>query len=349
MGVFLLLIMPRQSSAQEKSALDSLYDELDQAFLDADLPPSLLQMADSLILLLDQDFHSIGILAGYMSNVITAGRDLGIDQHGFNTGLSYFHPSGMFADVSGFWNSEYDPTYYLTTVGIGYFQTIGKHWNISAGHDFMFYDSDIEFLFDKAARLSAFYQKEHWEAGLDYRYLYGREQAHRLVGLLSGRITFNDVAGMDRIALIPGITVQSGNATVQYYQQSETPLRDMYTIINNGDYPELTERDYLRLSYLIYKGYQFRAVQFLRDRGFSLGQIQQIITEYEENQLEYSDVFGLMNIGLSAAVSISKKNWNLYLNYTYNFPIALPGEDFEYPRNDYISISLMYTLLWAAR
>jgi len=349
LGSVLFLFLHGGLFAQEKSELDSLYDELDVLFEEADLPAGLLAKADSLFALMDLKYHSLGVRAGYLSNVLTAGRDLGIDQHGFNAGLSYFHPSGMFIDLSGYWNSEYDPSYYLTNTGIGYMHEFNEHWNASIGHDFMFYDNEIDFIFDKAARLSGFYQSKNWEAGLDYRYLYGRESAHRLVALLNGRLTWREVGGIDRISFIPGVSVQTGNATVQYYQQSETPVQDLFQVMNQEGYPELSNREFLRLSYLIYKGNELRSFQFLRERGFTVGQIDEIIRNYQDTQLVTNNAFGLMNIALNCGISVSEKNWNLYLSYTYNFPFALPGETFNYPQNDYASISILYTLVWPAR
>ncbi len=345
----LLAFIPFFGMTQERSALDSLYDELEVMFEDADLPVGLLEKADSLMQLMDLKYHSIGLRTGYMSNVLTAGRDLGIDQHGFNTGLSYFHPSGMYADFAGYWNSEYDPTYYLTNLGIGYWHNFNNHWTVSIGHDFMLYDEKIDFLFDKSARASVFYQRKNWEAGLDYRYLYGQEKANRLVGIFNGRINWKNVGFIDRITLIPGATIQYGNSDVLYYRQSETPLQDLYRVLREGSYPPLTDREFVKLSYMIYQGYDLRAYQFLREKGFTNGEIQKLYNDYESNLLVSDNSYGVMNIALNAALSISEKNWNLFINYTYNFPQALPGETYEYPKNDYVSISLMYTFLWAAK
>lgn len=351
MGALLALYAFQPAQAQEKTNLDSLYDELELYFEDEGLPPGILDMADSLMALYDQQFHSIGVRAGYLSDVLTAGRDLGIDQHGFNTGLSYYHPSGFFGDIAGYSNSEYSPSFYLTNLSVGYWHTLGTQWTLSASHDFMFYHGQTEtsYSFDKSIRGSIFHQRKGWELGVDYRYLYGKETAHRLVGVVNGRFAFDEVGFIDRISLIPGATVQWGNAEVLNYRQSETPLQDIYQLISQDDYPQLTNEEFLEFSYLLFKDRQLRATQYLRDKGYTRQQIESLLADYQSSRYVSDTSYGIMNIALNAGVSLSKKNWNLFINYTYNFPFALPGETYTYPRNDYVNASLMYTFLWSKK
>ena len=182
--------------------------------------------------------------------------------------------------------------------------------------------------------------------GLDYRYLYGNQTAHRLVGMANGRISFNNTGFLDRISIIPGASVQWGNSEVMYLRQSESPLRDLYNIMEKGDYPDITDEELRRLTYLLYKERYLTATQYMQSLGYSKNDIQSLLLDYESEQIYVEDSYGIMNLALYTGVSFSKKNWNLFMNYTYNFPFALPGESYTYPQNDYFSASLMYTFLW---
>lgn len=51
-------------------------------------------------------------------------------------------------------------------------------------------------------------------------------------------------------------------------------------------------------------------------------------------------VFGVMNYSFSLPLSISLKKWNFLIGYTYNIPIALPGEDLGLTQSGYASASV---------
>ena len=55
----------------------------------------------------------LAVRLSYNSNVLSAGRTLGIENFGLAPGLSYYHKSGLYADVSGYWSKDFDPSYYL--------------------------------------------------------------------------------------------------------------------------------------------------------------------------------------------------------------------------------------------
>ena len=51
--------------------------------------------------------------------------------------------------------------------------------------------------------------------------------------------------------------------------------------------------------------------------------------------------FGVMNYAFMAPLSISFKNWNFLLNYTYNIPIKLPGETTNLTNSGFLSFSMV--------
>src|SRR5690349_679100 len=76
---------------------------------------NIFNLIDSLISLEGNIIHSqLAVRLAYNSNVLYTGRTLGIDQFGLSPGVSYYHKSGLYADVSCFWSKDFDPKYYLT-------------------------------------------------------------------------------------------------------------------------------------------------------------------------------------------------------------------------------------------
>ncbi len=343
-----ILLNPGNSWSQQTSRLDSLYAELDELFAEDSLGGDLFSQTDSLLSLMDMRIHSLNIRSSFTSEVLTSGRDLGYSQNGFITGLSYYHPSGIYGEVTGYLNSGYSPQYYMTDAGVGYLLELDK-WLLQAGHNFQFFDSSVDWVFNKNAQLTTYYQRKKWEAGIDYRFMYGKEQAHRITTTLASRISWTDFGWFDRISLIPSVAVQWGNANIIYYRQSETPLRDLYQIILSDDqFPDIERRDMVRLSYLLQRERIVRAIQLLSELGYTGEMISDLLQSFEESQFAESNSFGLMNIALHLGLSLSKERWNLYANYSCNFPQSLPGEEYSYENNDYLSISLFYTLFWPA-
>src|SRR6478609_8237591 len=54
----------------------------------------------------------------------------------------------------------------------------------------------------------------------------------------------------------------------------------------------------------------------------------------------HKTVFGVMNYSFSLPLSITLKKWNFLMAYTYNIPIALPGEDLGLTQSGYASASI---------
>jgi hypothetical protein len=48
-----------------------------------------------------------------------------------------------------------------------------------------------------------------------------------------------------------------------------------------------------------------------------------------------------MNYSVSFPLSLSIKNWSFLVNYSYNFPQALPGEQISLANSGYITASIV--------
>ena len=55
---------------------------------------------------------------------------------------------------------------------------------------------------------------------------------------------------------------------------------------------------------------------------------------------KFSNKYGLMNTALTIPVNLQKGNWNFMLLYTYNIPVALPGETLDLSPGGFFSFSL---------
>lgn len=332
---------------EQEPTLEELYGELDSLFANETVPDDLFSLVDSLLALDSAKYSSLNLRLGYVSNIVSAGRNFGFDQYGFSPGATYYHHSGVFAGFTGYWSNEYEPGYYLNTLNLGYMHTLKESWVLSAGHDFYLFNDSIEdHSFDKGAQVAVYFQKKWADVGVDYAFLYGNDKAHRVTVRANGRLKIKTSGIIDGITFMPGASFQWGNANVFYLRQPRTAATDLYQIVQENDYPGLGYRGYRKLVYLLESDRQFAAAYFLRERGYTNEQIANTIQSYYDGEFKAEDTFGFMNYSFSFPISITVGKWNLLLNYTYNMPVALPGEEIEYEANGYFSTSLSYLLYW---
>lgn len=268
---------------------------------------SLISLLDSLLAL--EDFRSSELILrmGYISQILNAGRDLGIEQYGVTPGISYYHKSGAFGDIAGYWNSETTPAYNLTTLTAGYLTTITPSWSLILSYDHSFYHNEdslgLNNLFNNTLNLSSNLYWKFLETGLDYSFIFGDDSAHRLRWHLSALMTFKNVGVFDRISVSPTLSMLFGNQKIisnrfPYWRQLTD--RQRFRVLRNGSVLVLTEED---------------------------------------------DVFGLMSYDLSLPVVLRSGSFGVSLNYHHNIPEALPGEfNLNLRNNQFFSISLSYSI-----
>jgi|GEM_PF-671527 len=262
------------------------------------------QLIDSLIALESLRASQFSIHLGYISEVSNAGRTLDVKQYGFNPGISYFHKSGIYADVTGYWNSDLDPHYDLTVISLGYIGFLSPKLGYSVSYDHSFFtetevSSDLpQWVLDLLLppilnnSFSAGLDLDLGaiETGLDYSWLFNRESAHRVHWRLTGDLKKQRWLGLDRLSLRPAIEVLFGNAdviSVTFSREAFIQKRFPYMIDNENE-------------------------------------------------------FGLMNYRFRVPLGMTKRPFQLIVEYNYNIPVNLPGEDFEYPNNGFFSVDLYY-------
>lgn len=265
---------------------------------------TIIDLLDSL-LSVEKEKSDLILKMSYISKIATAGRDLGMEQYGLAPGISYYHPIGIFGDVTGYWNSEMDPQYQMTITSLGYMFFIKNKISNLVSYDHTFFNGEAGTL-NNSLNLSSQVNFNFIDVGFDYSYLFGEASAHRLNGVVSGYFKIKDIPLFDRITFMPSVSVLWGNANIISFRFNRDQI----------------ER------YLIYLR-QFRPV------------VRRAILR---RLVEENNVFGLMNYNFSLPVRVSWGHFSFLFTYNYNIPVALPGERLTYPEFSYFNISTYYTL-----
>lgn len=260
---------------------------------------SIFNLIDSFIRLPDLSMRSqITIRMGYNSNVASSERTLGISQFGLSPGVSYYHKSGAYTDVSGYWSNEFDPSYYLTIVSAGYLGSLSKRWSVLGEYSRYFYSDtgpDITVPFKNSLGVSNFYDLKPFIFRLDYTFFFGDKSVQRILPGVMLNFEKRNWKKINKILFYPSFNVLFGTEKVTEFVPLFSTVAQSLIRIRDG-LPLFEEREQTR--------------------------------------------FGVMNYSLSAPLSLSVKNWNFLLAYTYNFPKALQGEDLGLSNSGFISLSL---------
>jgi len=179
---------------------------------------SIFNLIDSLLQYGDVGGSQVALRLGYNSNVLSAGRTLGIQNFGLSTGVSYYHKSGFYGDVSGFWSKDFDPSYYLTTATLGYMYSFSGKFSVMAGYDHYFYNlrKEDEFIpYKNTLSVTPILQLKPLLFTFTYSYYFGDDRVHRLMPSLSvvleKRKLFKKI---ERIAISPTFYLLMGNETL---------------------------------------------------------------------------------------------------------------------------------------
>jgi hypothetical protein len=185
-------------------------------------PDSLLTFSDSLsifqlidsLLTLDElnDYSQLAFRIGYNSNVLWAGRTLGIEQFGLAPGISYYHKSGLFADASFFWSKDLEPNYYLTILSAGYMHTFSRHFSAMASYDRYFYNLEDEYIpYNNALTLSPLLEFYPVNIRVDYTYYFGERSVHRIMPSIGVTLEKSKLFKIDKVSFMPSVFMLMGN------------------------------------------------------------------------------------------------------------------------------------------
>ena len=288
----------------------------------------ILDLIDSL-LSTDLRFSQLSLRFGYTSDITYAGRNFGIQQYGFGTGISYYHKTGFFADVSGFWNSNIKPSYNPTIATLGYLGTFTNKWTYTLSFDHFFYneiDEDlIYYPITNSVNASTYLELGKLTLAGEYSYLFGEEDAHRVRGNIMLNLTASILLGSSYVYQInpiyPIINLQTRYdiRQIMFDQYGESEIRQLWR--NNRE-------RYIEIEKLTYS------------------QNKDQLIDYE---IISNNVFGIMNYTLSAPCYFYIDNFTFAFSYHFNIPIALPGEDLTIEPNSYAGATIIYNIPFKRR
>jgi hypothetical protein len=333
----------RETMAQDEE-LDSLLnyylrsDSLLLNELEAELAGDSITIFDLIdsLMATDYRFSQLSLRVGYTSNITNAGRNFGLQQYGFSTGITYYNKTGLFGDLSGFWNSEISPHYNPTITTLGYIGNINPKWNYSLSYDHFFYHHaqtdengyELYFPLTNSLNASSYYDISLLTIGTDYSYLFGQESAHRIRGYLSLNLrTKKKIGFIDRMVFLPTASILLGNQKIYYMSENyrysyEESLKIVRNMIGRTNFSRLW-RNKREILFMM-------ADEVMKDNV--------ILQEDSEN------VFGIMNYSLSAPIFLYMGKFSVTLSYHLNIPVALPGEDLNLDPNSYFGCSVMYNI-----
>ena len=182
---------------------------------------SIFSLIDSLLVLRELEASQLAVRMNYNSNVLSAGRTLGIQQFGLSPGISYYHKSGVYADLSAFWSRDFDPSYYLTIASLGYMHLFSKRLSAMAAYDRYFYnvpDPNMFIPYKHAFTVSPSVDFKYLSFRLDYSYFFGDASAHRIMPGIVFNLERTKIRKIDRVAITPACYLLYGDETISEIQ-----------------------------------------------------------------------------------------------------------------------------------
>ena len=171
---------PLRAQQSDSTLLESDFEEL----LSLEDSLSIFNLIDSLIQLEASNSSQLAVRLSYTSNAASANRSLGISQFGLSPGISYYHKSGAYLDVSGYWSTEYDPKYYLTVLSGGYIGAITHWWSFLGEYSRYLYSNlgdSVVISYKNSIGVSNFFDVKPLTFRLDYTLLFGEKTGHRIL------------------------------------------------------------------------------------------------------------------------------------------------------------------------
>lgn len=211
---FLIIIISVSSCKLFAKDTDALLSKPDSLLTFSD-SLNIFRLIDSLMNMEDFSISSqLAVRLAYNSNVLWVGRTLGIEQFGLSPGVSYYHKSGLFADISSFWSKDFEPKYYLTIFTGGYMHSFSKKFSVLASYDHYIYNLENDYIpYNNAITITPFYELKPVNFRLDYSFFFGDNSVHRLMPSVSVTLEKKDIFKLDRISFFPTVFILFGDQT----------------------------------------------------------------------------------------------------------------------------------------
>ena len=359
---FILLILIVCSLKSSSQLTDTLSYAEQLAALEAEMDSlSIFNLIESVMALEVQSSSELNLHAGFTSSVTSAGRDYDINQQGVAPGVSYYHKSGIYADLSGYWNSDFEPNYNPTVFSLGYLTTLNEKWSYSLDYERWIFNpkdtSDNPLQNSIGASLNYEFVVD---IGLDYSILFGNETAHRLIGTLGKSIDLGKWWLFDDIRLYPNANILLGNSKITRQLISQQQLSEQWSRVYQQliDFTTLSEFERDVVSRTIETAFENgRITERRRNILLQLLETAQNLTQRDiedlQNVLDFGftnatfeedNAFGVLNYAFSIPLALSSKNLTLLISYSYSIPVSLPGEFFEVDPVGIFGASISYRI-----
>jgi hypothetical protein len=211
---FFIGIILASSCPLKAQDADSLVARPDSILTSSD-SLSIFNLLDSLFMLEQLEPQSqLAFRLGYNSNVLSTGRTLGIEQFGLSPAVSFYHKSGLYADVTGYWSKDFEPSYYLTILSAGYMHSFSRYFSVIGNYDRYLYNASIDdqyISFKNMLSVTPYVDYKLLSFRVDYSFYFGAETAHRIMPSLSLNIVKRNFLKIEKIRLIPGAYLLFGN------------------------------------------------------------------------------------------------------------------------------------------
>jgi hypothetical protein len=313
LAILLTCSWPLQAQQVDSVLLrsDPVLAELDSILNSSD-STSFLSLLDSILKMpTTPDRSQLAVRIGYNSNVASTSRSLQIGQFGLSPGISYFHKSGAYADVSAYWSQEFKPSYYLTVATAGFLGMIGKRYTLMAEYSHFFYKASNDSLsftpYTNSLGVSNFMDVKPFLFRLDYAFFFGEQSAHRLTPSISLNLVKRNWGRIKRLAVMPTYGLMLGSETI--------------------------------ISYEFYADWRQRSLGNLVRERFN----RPLLPLYYEVRTR---AFGIMNHAFSLPISVSFGSWSFLVNYSYNLPRALPGETLTLTNSGFLALNITRYINW---
>lgn len=323
---------------------------------------SIFNLIDSLFSMGVTPKSELNVRFGFSSSVTSAGRDYGLNQAGLSTGLAYYHKSGIYGDLSGYWNAGLDPKYNPTILSVGYLGISSSKWSYSFDYEKWFYNPNdsSENPLTNSLGTSASYDLGKGFVSLDYSFLFGDETAHRIIGNLSGTIKLGKWWIFKDINLYPSANIMFGNGDITELRVTQNVngdrIKDRLSALNT--FASLNEDQKRYLNGLIFNANdqdvitdseRFQLRQKIRNSADLSNSDKEILFKVidsfnQTSEFVESNKFGLLNYSFSLPLSLSTGRLNILLSYTYSIPVKLPGEFFSVDPVGYFGASISYRI-----
>ena len=178
---------------------------------------SIFNLIDSLIENAEIEGSQFGVRLAYNSNVLSAGRTLGIENFGLSSGISYYHTTGFYGDLSGYWSKDFDPKYYLTIASLGYMYSFPKVFSVMAGYDRYFYNTqtDEEYIpYKNTLSVTPLLEVKPFMLSINYSFYFGDAYVNRIMPGFSIVLEKRKMFKIDKVAFQPTVYMLLGDETI---------------------------------------------------------------------------------------------------------------------------------------